>query len=94
MVYVALSIIIEALLDSVLFTYDVCILYCMLLFIQASYEPLAPLGETNVEEYLNYHHQVIINAAIDDAKVYASITSYITLSLYCNSDSIGCYEAS
>jgi hypothetical protein len=51
----------------------------MLLVIQASYEPLAPLGETNVEEYLNYHHQVIINAAIDDAKVRATITCYITL---------------
>jgi hypothetical protein len=51
----------------------------MLLFMQASYEPLAPLGETDVEEYLNYHHQVIINAAIDDAKVNRNCINYFSI---------------
>jgi hypothetical protein len=59
-----------------------CCLLLMCVCIQASYEPLAPLGETNVEEYLNYHHQVIINAATDDAKVCAYHCTTILLLLH------------
>ena len=46
--------------------------------LNTSYEPLEPLGETNIDGYLQHHHDMIVVTVIEEAKVHTSTPDHIS----------------
>jgi len=47
--------------------------------LNTSYEPLKPLGEPNIDGYLQHHRDMIVVTVIEEAKVHTSTPDHISL---------------